>query len=214
MTPLANKKLFIFDFDGTLAETLADITASVNYVRSNLGLQPLTAKEVVKHIGRGQEALVQGITTKENSQEVLRLYNEHHSQHLLDNVQYFPEVPLTIEFLHHANKKVVILSNKYSYYCQKIVNHLKPLLKFDLILGPDNIPTKKPDPSGIYLATERLQVSLSDTVMVGDSEYDINTGINAKVTTVGCLYGYGNISFLNEKADFQIGNFSEIKDLI
>jgi len=213
---LGSKKLFVFDFDGTLANTLQDITTSVNHVRSHLSLSQLSTKEVTLHIGKGQGDLVRGIaedagTTQE---EVLTLYREHHEKHLLEYVQYYPGVAGTIRLLKKRNNKIVILSNKFSHYCREIVAHLKPRLEFDLILGPDSVPQRKPDPSGIFLAAEELGIGLEKTVMIGDSEYDIKAGINAGVTTVACLYGYGDPDLLKEISDFQVGKFSDIEKLL
>jgi phosphoglycolate phosphatase len=211
---ITEQQLYIFDFDGTLADTSADILASINYLRKHYALPPLSFTEARKYIGIGQTKLIEGFLAEVpelNLSEATRLFREHHESQLTNRVKLYPGTAETLQSMFAQGKKLAIVSNKYSFYVEKILNHLQARAYFSLILGPDNVEKRKPDPLPLFQTAEKLKIALTKTVMVGDSRYDIEVGKNAGVTTVACTYGFNTRAELAVyQPDYYIDKFSEL----
>ena len=186
-------KLVIFDLDGTLIDSLEDLTISLNYALKNAGLPELARDQVRSMIGEGVTRLIEK-ALPENKQElkdaVLEKFLEHYPEHLLDHTKLYPGVPGLLEKLSGFNKAVI--SNKRSYLSRKILEGLGLAGQFNMITGPDDTSgIKKPSPEPVLHVLSALGVKPGDAIMVGDSPLDIEAGKNAGVLrTIGVLYGY------------------------
>lgn len=210
---IQQKKLFIFDFDGTLMDSSLDILASINHTRAQLSLPPLTFEQARKYIGVGQQALVESIIEQApiTVPEALTIYREHHEQHLFDHVHFYAGIPELLSELIRQDKTLGIVSNKYSHYIHEILKHVGNTFPFAIIIGPDTLNSRKPDPAVIQYACTQTQNNIAQTVMIGDSIIDIQAGKNAAVTTVGCLWGFSTRTDLApEKPDFMIEKPAEL----
>lgn len=116
-----------------------------------------------------------------------------------DHVQFYPGIPELLTELIRQGKTLGIVSNKYSQYIHKILVHLGNTFPFAVIIGPDTLKLRKPDPTVIEYACTTTKIPLSETVMLGDSLIDIEAGKNAGVKTVACLWGF------NTKAELVLG---------
>ncbi len=207
--------LFIFDLDGTLVDTLADITYSLNHALAGKGLGPLSQGRVKKLIGEGVgrliERAVSGQKPKVDPELTLKIrekFISHYRRHLLDHSDTYPGVPEVLRGLHGFKK--AIISNKMHSLTVKILEGLELAPYFDLVAGPETVAEKKPSAAPVLYVLDKLATDAMDAVMVGDSRFDIKAGRNAKVKcTVGVTYGYDNASGLKE-ADYVIGNIGEL----
>jgi len=208
--------LIVYDFDGTLVDTLDDIALSVNLTLKTLG-QPQLEKAVIKTcVGNGVAMLMaQALngTGVKDIDHAVRLFRMHYADHLMDNSRFYPNCRETIEFF--SNKKQAICSNKPEDFVKKILAGLDCLAPFPAIIGGDSVKTRKPDPEGLNHLLARHRVSPDEAVMVGDSQVDIETGINAHVLTCAVTYGMGDLDAIKAlKPDWTIDDISELKQIL
>ena len=184
--------LIIYDFDGTLVDTLFDIADSVNLSLVDLGLPQLPRKTIRKYIGQGVERLM--AQTLEGScftdiPRAVALFKKHYSENLVKHTDFYPYGREILE--HFRNKKQAICSNKPEIFVRKILESLDGLQHFQAIIGGDSVKTKKPHPEGLDLILKKLKVTPDEVVLIGDSPVDIETGKRAGVYTCVVMYGLG-----------------------
>ena len=207
--------LIVYDFDGTLVDTFADIAGSVNLALNEMGLESLDKKTIRENIGSGMLNLMTRSLIKSGSNDIetsVLLFQKHYSHHLLDQTNFYPNGKEIVEYF--VDKKNAILSNKPSGFIEKILKALSFFKPFDSIMGGDSLDVKKPDPKGLLLMMSKFNCPPEKTLMVGDSAIDIETGKHAGVITCGVTYGLGNLdSLTNSKPDYLIDNLSQLKSL-
>ena len=173
----------LFDFDGTLADSYAAITASVNHVLSHYGHTNLAEAQVRTLVGHGLESLMQTILPDRDPGEAARLYREHHPSVMKSHTRLLAGVPEGLATLQSHGIRMGICSNKPSYFTRQLVQMFDLLPYFDVVMGPDDAGVAKPDPAMIYQSLARLDVLMDQAVYVGDMEVDIETGRNAGIET-------------------------------
>ena len=207
--------LIVYDFDGTLVDTFADIAGSVNLALTEMGLNPLDKKTIRGNIGSGMFNLMTRSLMESGCNDIetsVLLFQKHYSLHLLDQTNFYPNGKEIVEYF--FNKKNAILSNKPISFIEKILKALSFSKPFDSIIGGDSLDVKKPDPKGLLLMMNKFSCSPENTLMVGDSAIDIETGKHAGVITCGVTYGLGNLdSLTNSNPDYLIDNLSQLKSL-
>jgi phosphoglycolate phosphatase len=189
-------ELFLFDLDGTLIDSRADITFSVNLTLARMHLQPLHESRVADFVGNGMPQLIERslceVTGRppENAQiqEGIRLFQEEYGKHLLDRTRLYPNVRGGLARLSWAMFAVV--SNKPEGFSRSILEGLGIVNRFSIILGGDSVQKRKPDPESLFRAIDFCKSSVSVTAIVGDSAVDIQAGKAAGVTTCGVLGGF------------------------
>ena len=207
--------LIVYDFDGTLVDTFADIAGSVNLALTEMGLNPLDKKTIRGNIGSGMFNLMTRSLMESGCNDIetsVLLFQKHYSHHLLDNTNFYPNGKETVEYF--FDKTNAILSNKPISFIEKILKALSFSKPFDSIIGGDSLDVKKPDPKGLLLMMNKFNCPPKKTLMVGDSAIDIETGKHAGVITCGVTYGLGNLdSLTNSNPDYLIDNLSQLKSL-
>ncbi len=203
-------KLVIFDLDGTLVDSAADITHALNYAIEPYNFKKLTVEKTISMVGEGMTRLVEkllGEDGREIMPDVLERFIEYYSGHLTDFTAPYPGVCDTLEDLKDYKKAVI--SNKREFLSRRLLEDLGLSRYFDIILGSDSVEEKKPSPKPIFKVLEMLSCRPEETVIVGDSNYDIEAGKAAGVKTIAVSYGYRDVSLLGD-ADFIIDNFREL----
>ena len=207
--------LIVYDFDGTLVDTLFDIADAVNLSLNELGLRTLSRATIRKYVGKGVERLMaQSIdgTGYTALPRAVELFRRHYSENLMNHTRFYPSGREILD--HFRDKKQAICSNKPEDFVRRILESLKSLDYFDAILGGDSVESKKPDPEGLLHLLDRFQCSPEMAVLVGDSPVDIETGKRAGVYTCIVNYGFGNPKEIaSANPDCCIDHLSELKDL-
>ena len=172
----------IFDFDGTLADGYAAITASVNHVRASRNFPPLTADEVKRFVGRGPEYLLTHTVPNSDLAADIACYRAHHPSVLIEGTHLLPGAAEVVAALHRAGKRLGLCSNKPRSFSQPLLHHFGLASCFSVVLGPDDVARPKPAPDMLDTAIARLEVPKSQVLYIGDMTVDIETARAAGVT--------------------------------
>jgi phosphoglycolate phosphatase len=182
-------RLAVFDLDGTLVDSLDDLHASVNHALLALGLAPRSLAEVRGFVGEGARRLLErAVAPRQDLLEAaLAAWREHYEVHLLDRTRAYPGVEAALA---GARRTLAVLTNKPAPMARRILEGLGLAPRFAAILGGGDAP-RKPDPAGLRTLMARAGATAGETVLVGDSRVDVETGRNAGVTVVAVTWGLG-----------------------
>ncbi|ACH37792.1 HAD superfamily hydrolase [Citrifermentans bemidjiense Bem] len=212
---MAPTRLLIFDLDGTLIDSLPDLTDATNLIRSNYGLPEIGIPEVRKLVGQGARNLVEralpGATAAQVDQ-ALGVFLDYNLAHIADKTRPYPGVSETLKELRNFDIPMVVLSNKNVALCREVLAKLAIGDAFAEVFGADSFPYRKPSPEPVLAVLKQYKIEAAECVMVGDSINDIAAGLGAGVFTVGCSYGYGEVSEL-AGANYQVSDFQSLLNL-
>lgn len=189
------KKLVIFDLDGTLLDTIADLAQSTNYALEQNGFPTHPTEEYPFFVGNGinklfERALPEGEKTEQNIQRVRKCFLPHYDRHNTDYSRPYPGIPALLAGLQNANVLLAVASNKYQEATRKLIAHYFPTVFFSEILGQrEGIPVK-PDPSIVDEILRQTGMRREDTLYVGDSGVDMQTALNSQVSACGVTWGF------------------------
>jgi phosphoglycolate phosphatase len=189
----------MFDLDGTLVDSLEDLTDAVNHMLTGFGRPSLTPASVRRLVGKGAYNLVRRALETESEVAITRgveLYVAYNSAHVADKSALYPGAREALRQLAENGMRLVVISNKQEVLCHLIMEALGIAHLFEIICGGNTFPEMKPSPLPLLQALERLGIPAQDAVMVGDSINDIQAGHQAGVTTIGCTWGYGGMEEL------------------
>lgn len=208
------KELVIFDLDGTLLNTIADLGNSCNYALKKMGFaeHPLTAYNYM--VGNGVRKLLERAQTDASPQvidELLKYFREHYDHHCTDSTLPYPGIPELLQQLTERGVKLAVATNKYQSAAEKIINFYFPDIPFAAIMG--QIPERpvKPDPSIIFSVLLATPTPKRKVLYCGDSAVDIETARRACVESIGVTWGFRPVSELRKAcADHLVSSPSEI----
>lgn len=187
----------VFDLDGTLADTAADIREALARALDGEGLPPIDVKSVRLMIGGGPRLLVERalhrLHVDTDGDLVERLTSAFHAEYLRQGIKLsslLEGVRFTLQTLHAAGIRVGLCSNKPEDLCRMLVRNFELDEYFDEVLGSGDGLPRKPDPAPLLSVIERLGVAAADTLYVGDSETDVTTARNAGVPVMVVSHGY------------------------
>lgn len=185
--------LLIFDLDGTLIDSKQDLITSVNATRAAHQLAPLPDATVASYVGNGAPALIQRAMGPQASEaqvaEALDYFVRYYHDHCLDSTRLYPGCLEVLDRARGRGIDLAILTNKPVRISNIILEGLGVREYFFQVYGGNSFAEKKPHPIGIESLMRESRRTTVETVMVGDSAVDINTAINARVRSVGLLYG-------------------------
>lgn len=189
------KKLVIFDLDGTLLNTIADLAASTNHALSALGYPTHDAKAYHMMVGNGinklfERALPEGEKTQENVMRVRAEFIPYYNLHNADESRPYPGIPELLDALQHKGVKLAVASNKYQQATQKLIAHYFPGIGFAAVFGQREGINVKPDPAVVNDILALTGTAREDTLYVGDSGVDMQTARNAGVEACGVTWGF------------------------
>ncbi len=206
----------LFDFDGTLADSFAAITASTNHVRESYGLPALAESEVRGHVGYGLAELMQELVPIAPVDEAIARYRTHHKTVLISHTRLLPGVAESIPELARRGYRMGVCSNKRVEFTRVLVNALGLGSYFVAVLGPDDVGDQpKPHPAMLLEGLRRVQASPVETIYVGDMLVDVQTARAASVPVwlvLGGAAGHDDaVSYLPDRV---LANFTELLPLL
>ncbi len=206
----------LFDFDGTLADSFAAITASTNRVREVYGLPSLPESEVRRYVGYGLANLLEVLAPNAPTEEAIAIYRSHHQTVMGTLTKLMPGVAEAIPELARRGILQGVCSNKRVEFTRQLVQVLGLAPHFACVLGPEDVENRpKPDPAMLVEGLKRLSVNPSDAVYVGDMAIDVQTAKAAGIEVWIVPGGAAGVEAANEAGpDRVLSGFAEILDLI
>lgn len=221
----SHKKVILFDLDGTLINSAPDLALAVNHMLETLDRDMFSEDIIDGWVGNGALMLVQralsGQRTVDESldnvlvQNALDIFLAYYAKNLCNETVPYPHVKTTLNTLQAKGYRLSIVTNKPFTFVEPILESLGMNGLFELILGGDSLPLKKPDPAPLLHVSEKLGISVDKCVMIGDSKNDILAANACGMQSVGVTYGY------NYGEDIRVHNptviikdFSELLELL
>ncbi len=183
----------LFDLDGTLLNTLDNITAAVNHTLADYGMPPRSREQVRDFVGNGVKILIDRAvadgTDKQTTAQVLADFKPYYAAHTLDFTVPYDGILSALERLQAAGIKMAIVSNKpdasVEALRQRFFAEYIPIAYGD---HPDR--PRKPAPDSAFMALERLGVCADEAIFVGDGDADVQTAINAGLPCISVSWGF------------------------
>lgn len=208
----------LFDLDGTLIDSLTDLTNATNTALAALDCATHPLADYRFKVGDGARTLCSRALPADKQHlidQAVRLMRAHYETHCIDETQVYPGVAELVSVLHDRGLKLAVLSNKPDDFTKRLVDHYFPSKPFDLVCGQKaNVPLK-PDPtSALQIATE-LGVTPPQCLYLGDTNTDMRTARAAGMRAIGVLWGFRDREELTASgADAVIGRPEEVLELL
>ncbi len=185
--------LAIFDMDGTILNTLDDLTASTNYALKTQGLPPRSLEEVRSFVGNGVRLLIQRSVPRDTSAQtveaVYQSFLSHYALHCADATRPYDGICQAIAALRQAGVKTAVVSNKVDAGVQELCLRYFPGL-FDCAVGERPGIAKKPAPGAVNAVLEKLGIPREQAIYIGDSDVDFATAQNARMACISVTWGF------------------------
>lgn len=193
--PADQLRLIVFDLDGTLIDSRADLVQSVNATLQRFQRHPLPDDLIASYIGDGAGMLVRRALGDPDDasliEEAVTYFLAYYREHKLDNTYVYPGILPLLQMLrnHPRQPWLAVLTNKPVGPARAICEELGLAEGMFRIYGGDSFETKKPDALGLETLLREAQVSPDQAVMIGDSDVDVVTAQNVGTFSIGCSYG-------------------------
>ena len=216
-------KAVAIDLDGTLLDTINDLAAGANGMRSRLGMALLPLDRIKSYVGDGMLSLVKRTLTDSRHDEPdadllrqgLELFKTCYAEVLCDSSQPFPQVIDGLHALHNMGLHLACITNKPLRFTEPLLAASGLAQHFQLVLGGDSLAEKKPHPLPLQHACEFFRIQPQQLVMIGDSENDVLAAKNAGSISFAVPYGYHSGSPLESLgADYVVTGLVEAAELI
>jgi len=192
----------IFDLDGTLANTLPDILRALNKTLSHFHFPLASMEDLMRYINRGSRQLVFDAIPKtfaasiddEKVTTCLQYYTKSYEEEPMVETYPYEGMASSLQKLKEQGYHLAVLSNKQDHLVKTIVSSLFPGV-FEIVSGQTELPTK-PDPTSALLIAKRMNVQPQNCIFCGDSDIDMQTGVNAGMIPLAVIWGYRDINIL------------------
>jgi len=212
LSPLA-----IFDLDGTLVDTAADLIASLNHTIAIAGLAPVTYEDITHLVGQGARVTIKrafALREKELPEaEVEPLYErliEHYRAEMPGKSRPYPGIVNALDKLSAAGFALAVCTNKTEILARPLLEELNLMKYFAALTCGDTFEFRKPDARHILGTIEKAGGDPDRTIMVGDSINDILAAKNANVPSIGVTFGYTDVPMADLKPDVVIDDFAAL----
>jgi phosphoglycolate phosphatase len=204
----------IFDLDGTLIDSRADLALAVNLTRQELGLAAIPQAEVVGYVGEGVRRLLSRAIPELPGQldQALAINQRHYRAHLLDQTTLYPGVAAALERFRQAGIPLMVVTNKPREFTDLILEGLGVAKGMSAVVGGGDCPALKPDPAPLLMALEQGGCGAEGSWMVGDHFTDLEAGRRAGMKRCLCRYGFGDPG--RETWDLAVDELTELADFL
>lgn len=217
-----NYKHIIFDFDGTLVNSLPDVCASLGVAFSRYFDEKIVLQEndVIQWIGHGMQAMIEGgLKSMGRPPDLVKpiseIFLEYYRNHPVDHSVLYPSVESVLNELRSKMDTMSICSNKPEVTLFKVMEAFKIGRFFDCVSGGNTFAVKKPDPDHLYLTCDFItEENKANCLFVGDSDVDIRTAKNAGIDSVFVTYGYLKDRPSSFSPTYEVHRFNELMDII
>lgn len=206
---------FVFDLDGTLADTREDIAESVNRGLEAVGAPPLDVPTVTRYVGNGARVLVERALgpdpAAERVERALEVFLETYRARCVGSTALYPGVRETLEGL--QDRKLAVLTNKPLYHSRRILDELEIAPLLHAVVGGDSFATRKPDPHGLWALCAELSVAAGRCLLVGDSSVDVLTARAGGTAAALVTYGFRPDSVEETPPDYLLADLRQLLGL-
>ncbi len=223
MVSFKDNELIIFDFDGTLINSIPDLSLAINKMLVHYNLLPLTVEQISPFIGNGAKLLVKrslecAMQDKEVAIEILDeafdIYFSAYQAATCVETYTYPGVVETLEYLQEKGYKMVICTNKPFAFIEPILDKLEIKQFFNSWIGEDSLSEKKPSAAPLFHLANKMKTTIDKCIMVGDSKNDILAAQNSGMESIGVSYGYNyNENIADYKPTIVVDSFSNLQEL-
>ena len=183
----------LFDLDGTLADTLADLANATNWALAQLGCKTHDTDSYRYRVGDGARELCAralAVDKQGLADEVLRLMRQHYEAHCYDKTKLYPGIPGLVSALATRGLKLAVLSNKPDHFTKRMIEHYFNPSPFAVVRGQlPNVPLK-PDPTAALQIAQEVGIPPAEWLYLGDTNTDMRTAHAAGMAAVGVLWGF------------------------
>ncbi|MBJ9986494.1 phosphoglycolate phosphatase [Acinetobacter sp. S40] len=196
---LEQRKLILFDLDGTLVDTASDMYRSMNLSLQQLGWAEVTEAQVRQWVGQGTGKLCDAVLRflfgqiePEKHQQLLEKYLEVYAQELCVHSRLFEGVQSFLDVCKKRHIDMACVTNKPKHLAKELLQKLGVDHYFKLVVGGDSLPLRKPDPLPLLHSMQVFKTTQLQTLMVGDSKNDIEAARRAGIDCIVVSYGYNH----------------------
>jgi len=216
VSTFSSVRALIFDLDGTIIDSQRDLIRSVHAMLEEMGREQLHEDTISGYIGHGAPQLVAralgGGATEGECQRALKFFLGYYEDHKMDSTCAYPGVPETLE--HLAAFPMAILTNKPVRVSMRILEELGLAKYFRVVYGGNSFETKKPDPLGARTILREFGAAPAETILIGDSEVDMQTARNAGTLAAAVNYGFGMHDRAAHPADIYLDRLTDLVPLL
>ena len=194
-------KIYIFDLDGTLLDTLSDLAAAVNYALRTHGMPEHSIDDVRRFVGNGVRKLMERAipdgAANPQFDETFATFRQYYMAHSLDTTRPYEGIPETLAALKERGCRLAVVSNKMMAATQELCQHFFPDT-IEVAIGENEAESirKKPAPDTVFAALRQLGVGKEGAVYVGDSDVDLETARQSGLPCISVLWGFRDRDFL------------------
>lgn len=212
----STKPILLWDLDGTLADTAPDLTNTMNVLLQRHG-RPTVPIERVRHLVGGGARLLMERGFKETGEpasedfldQLFQEFLEHYGDHVADYSEVWPGLRTHLDRLKEMGVPMAVCTNKVEELSHKALAAMDLAKYFPVVIGGDTLPVKKPDPEHLFEAIRQLGGSPENTIMVGDSDPDIDSARAAGIPSICVSFGYARVPAAELKPTLVIDHFDE-----
>lgn len=215
-----NKKIVIFDLDGTLINTLEDLKNSTNHALKTFNYPERNIEEICQFVGNGVAKLIERAIpdgcSNPDFDKCLNVFKQHYSKNMYNKTAPYNKIPEMLKTLKQKGYLTAVVSNKYDMAVKELCNkYFSDLIDFAAGENEACGIKKKPAPDTVLKVLEKFNLTCNQAVYIGDSDVDIMTAKNSKMPCISVTWGFRNRDFLiKHGAEIIIDSPDEIINVI